>query len=262
MEHDFSEFFRRYEAVVAEAEAVFKNVQSEHPECVTCGKGCSDCCYALFDLSLIEAMYLKHKLENTVDGQTRARVLERADQAERENYKLKRQVFKASQEGRSAREILEQVAQMRIRCPLLNEEDQCDLYEHRPVTCRLYGIPMAIGGQAHTCGKSAFDPGKQYPTANMEALQDRLMMLSQEMVAGLNTGHANLGDVLVPVAMALMNEYDDEYLGIRDDDSATWVMGTDGSVTREESPCKSCASRGSCDQEGSGTCDAPQGGGN
>ncbi|THB70097.1 MAG: YkgJ family cysteine cluster protein, partial [Desulfovibrio sp.] len=189
MEFDFSEFFTKYEAIAAEADAAFNRVKQDHPDAVTCGQGCSDCCYALFDLTLIEALYLKDKFSEKLDPPTRSAVMERADEAERENYKLKRKVFKASQEGKAAMEILAEVAKMRIRCPLLDNEDNCELYEHRPITCRLYGIPMAMSGESHICGETAFEPGKQYPTANMDGFQEKLLALSQELVASLNTRH-------------------------------------------------------------------------
>ena len=53
--------FTAYEALVAEADAVFSRVNELHPDCVTCKPGCSDCCHATFDLSLVEAMYLNAK---------------------------------------------------------------------------------------------------------------------------------------------------------------------------------------------------------
>ncbi len=211
---DFSEIFARYEGFVAEVDAIFNKVKEAHPEAVKCGEGCDDCCYALFDLSLVEAMYLNQKFNESFSGAARSEVMQRADKADREAYKIKRKVFKASQEGRKAADILEEVASMRVRCPLLDEENRCDLYEHRPVTCRLYGIPTAYGGESRTCGLSDFKPGVSYPTVNMEQVHERLYNLSREMVASINTKHVGLEEILVPVSMALMNKYDEDYLGI------------------------------------------------
>ena len=45
--------FTAYEALVAEADAVFARVGEMHPDCVTCKPGCCDCCHAMFDLSLV-----------------------------------------------------------------------------------------------------------------------------------------------------------------------------------------------------------------
>ena len=38
--------------------AAFDRVRKTHAECVKCSEGCADCCHAVFDLTLIEALYL------------------------------------------------------------------------------------------------------------------------------------------------------------------------------------------------------------
>lgn len=269
MHKDFSEFFIRYEALVREVDAVFERVKAEHGDAVTCSVGCCDCCYALFDLSLVEAMYLNHHFRERFQGMERTTILDRADAADRAAYKFKRQIYKASEEGKPAAEILADVAKMRIRCPLLNDDNQCDLYDKRPVTCRLYGIPTAIGGESRTCGLTNFQEGVNYPTVNVEVIQDKLMLLSQALVDSLNTKHASLAEVLVPVSMALMNQYDDEYLGIvQSDDSAcqscdsshSWTLG-EGGEKETQAPgvsCSGCHKEGACDQSQGGVC--PDGG--
>lgn len=227
---DFNEIFARYEGLVADVDAIFNKVKEAHPEAVRCAEGCDDCCFALFDLSLVEAMYLNKKFNERFSGAARSTVLQRADRADRGAYKIKRKVFKASQEGRKASEILDEVAAMRVRCPLLDEDNRCDLYEFRPVTCRLYGIPTAYGGESRTCGLSGFTPGTPYPTVNMEQVHERLYALSRELVASINTKHVGLEEILVPVSMALMNTYDEAYLGV--------VEGK--TPPPQESDCGSC----------------------
>ena len=257
MDFDFSLFFDKYESLAAEVDTIFDNIQAEHPDCVSCGLGCSDCCYALFDLSLIEALYLNHRFNEAYSGAKRSIIMERADKADRQAYQIKMKMFKATQKGTPASEILAEVARMRIRCPLLGEDDKCDLYDARPITCRLYGIPTSITGESHTCGKSGFKEGVSYPTVHMDKIQDRLMLLSLELVRSLQTRHSQMADVLVPVSMALLNKYDEEYLGIVDEpqgESGSWTMHTDGSVTEEDSPCSSCASSGDCDASGPDEC--------
>jgi len=255
MQFDFSDFFRRYETIVAEADTAFARVQQANPEQVACQLGCSDCCYALFDLTLIEAMYLNHHFGLRFRGPARSEIMDRADKADREAYKFKRLIFKASQDGKKAQDIMAEVARMRIRCPLLNEQDQCELYEHRPATCRVYGAPMGIDGKAHTCGKSGFIPGQPYPTVNMDRLQDKLSELSQELAASIQTSHNDLADVLVPVSMALMNKYNKEYLGIPKEPApkqatkdcpggGVWELGVGG---KKSDACGGCADKGACD---------------
>ena len=246
---DFTEYFAKYEQLSAEVDRLFEKVHQAHGEEVRCGRGCSDCCYALFDLSLVEALYLNHHFNRLFDGAARNAVMERADEADRQVHRLKRAVFKASQEGASAAQILADVARQRLRCPLLNEKDLCDLYDHRPLTCRLYGLPMNIGGEAKTCGKSGFTPGKSYPTVNMERIQERLANLSRELVEGVQSAHDRMWDVLMPVSMALMSDFTEEYLGVVSGAPARPKPAPElkpmgeacASCSQDASACSSCA---------------------
>ncbi len=217
MSLDFKDVFAKYEALLAETDALFEKVKGVCPEQVACEKGCSDCCHALFDVSLVEGLYLNHHFNRLLDGGApRDRVLGEANRADRHHYKLKRKAFRATEKGVPTTEILADLAKERIRCPLLNDDDRCDLYAYRPVTCRLYGLPLEIGGKAHTCGKSGFTPGGKYPTVKIEKLQDRLMLLARDFVDTLSTKYPGMAEMLVPVSMALLTEYDEEYLGVVD----------------------------------------------
>ncbi len=212
---DLSEIFLKYEGLVAEADALFSRVEKEYSVCVACKKGCSDCCYALFDLSLVEAMYLNRRFgEQFGFGPERSAIVERAGDVDRQLIRLKRHAHRDVQKGRDAQDILEEMARIRVRCPLLGEADACELYAFRPITCRLYGIPTAIGGKGHTCGKSAFEAGKPYPTVHIDKIHQRLAALSQEIRDVLKSRFKELHTVLVPVSMALLTSYDVEYLGI------------------------------------------------
>ena len=55
------------------------------------------------------------------------------------------------------------LARERIRCPLLDKNQDCILYPYRPITCRVYGIPTGIHGTARVCGKAGFIKDKDYP---------------------------------------------------------------------------------------------------
>ena len=164
-------------------------------------------------MTLIEALYINHKFNEKIKGSQKVALLEKANRADRRVHKLKRQAFKDLQNGKSEEEILAGLARERIRCPLLNEIDLCDLYDNRPITCRFYGIPTAIGGQAHTCGKSGFDKGQKYPTVNLEAVNNQLQQISAELIRDLKSRYLKLADMLVPLSMALITIYDEAYLG-------------------------------------------------
>ena len=216
MDIDFTPFFKQYEEVLAMGDKVFERVKNEHSECVKCKTKCSDCCYALFDLYLIEALYINEKFNKEFKGSERERLIEKSNIADRAVYKLKRKVYKDLEAGKNENEILSKMAKERVRCPLLNDDDMCDLYEYRPITCRLYGIPISIGGVSHTCGLSAFAEGKQYPTVNLEKIHNKLYEISVELVKEIKSRHIKMADVLVPLSMALLTIYDEDYLGVGD----------------------------------------------
>ncbi len=221
MDNDFEPFFSEYEALRQVVDATFQRVQEEYGECVRCEIGCADCCHALFDLTLVEALYVNHQFHRHFDEPTRAALTEKLNVADRQTYKIKRDAYKRMEAGEGQETILDRVAEQRVRCPLLNEDNRCDLYVFRPITCRLYGIPTAIGGKGHTCGLSGFSPGEPYPTVNMDAIHDKLIDISQRLVASLPTRHKQMADVLVPLSMALLTVYDATYLGLKTGDADT-----------------------------------------
>ena len=215
MNEAFRPFFEQYEALAASVERAFETVKNQYPDCVKCKPLCADCCYALFDLTLIEALYINEQFRNKYSGETLEILLERCNKIDRALYKLKKTAFKAAESGKEETEILQEMAETRIRCPMLNDAQMCEIYEFRPLTCRLYGIPTAIGGQGYTCGLSTFEKGEKYPTANLDRIQNRLLELSAEITVAIQSKYMRMGEILVPLSMALTTIYDDEYLGIQ-----------------------------------------------
>lgn len=213
---DLNEFFIKYETLVDMVDNVFKKVKTEHVKNVKCKEGCSDCCYALFDLSLIEALYINHKFNEKISGNKKVDILENAGKVDRQIYKLKKDAYKEYKDGKKEVEILGKMAMERIRCPLLNSSDTCDLYENRPITCRLYGIPTSSGGVSHICGDSGFEQGVSYPTVNMDAIHKQLYDLSKEMSVNIKSKYTKLSEMLIPLSMALITEFTDEYLGVQE----------------------------------------------
>lgn len=210
---DLTDIFRSYELLAAEADAVFNHIAKAHPDCAACRAGCDDCCYALFDLPLVEAMYINDKfLRKFPHGLKRSRILEKASDTDRKLARTKRDLYQAEKNGDSANAISERAARLRSPCPLL-EESRCLLYESRPITCRLYGAPLAIGDKSHVCGLTGFDRGRAYPTVKLAKIQNRLEELSAEIAAVVGSSF-DLHDVYVPLSMALLTKYDEKYLGV------------------------------------------------
>ena len=218
MELNLTPYFKKYEALVEKADVAFERVKDEYAECVKCKEKCADCCHALFDLTLIEALYLNHKFNEKYKGSEKVELLEKANRADRRIHKLKRKAYKDFEAGKSETDILTEMALERVRCPLLNEKELCDLYDDRPLTCRFYGIPTAIAGQGHTCGLSEFIEGQQYPTVNLDVVHNQLQQISAELIRDIKSKNVKLADLLVPLSMALISDYDDVYLGIGEEE--------------------------------------------
>ncbi len=217
MDFDFTPYFEKYEKLVAASDEAFNRVKNAHADCVKCAEGCSDCCLAIFDLTLIEALYINHRFKQAFDLPARDDLLEKANRADRQIAKIKRRAHEQLKAGKPEEEILADLARERVHCPLLNTRNLCDLYENRPLTCRFYGIPTAIGGAGHTCGKSGFKSGETYPTVNLDTIHARLQEISAELVRDMKSRFVGLADILVPLSFALINDYDEVYLGLKDE---------------------------------------------
>jgi Fe-S-cluster containining protein len=216
MRTDIIPFYQHYEQLVTHIDQVFQQMKEQFSGCVTCHPGCADCCYALFDLTLIEAIYIHDKFFDLVDEHQQKQILEKAEKVDRQIHVIKRKAFKAAQSGRDQNDIMLDIAREKIGCPLLNDENQCVLYEHRPITCRIYGLPTAIGEKSHTCGKTNFEKGVTYPTIKIDQIHDRLIKLSNEWTMKIGSKFDKLHEVLVPLSMALITNYDDIYLGLKE----------------------------------------------
>ena len=211
---DLTPIFARYAELRDEADAIFAHVAREYPDCVTGHEGCSDCCHALFDLSLVEAMAVNAAFNAAFGhGRERSDILARASEIDRSLTRHKREMFRAEKDGESPEAIMARAAALRVRCPLLGPDDRCLLYAARPITCRIYGIPTEIGGEAHVCGLSHFDKGRTYPTVRLQRFHSRLDALSREIGETVKS-RFELGEVYVPLSMALLTRSDEKYLGI------------------------------------------------
>ncbi len=217
MSVNLTSYFEKYEALVAQADGAFHRVKNVHADCVKCEEKCADCCFALFDLTLIEALYIHHKFNENIHGSEKAELLEKSNRADRRIFKIKRKAYSDLQAGKNEGKILAAMALERVRCPLLNEKELCDLYEYRPITCRFYGVPTAIGGAGHTCGKSGFKRGEKYPTVNLDAVHSQLQQIAAELLRDIQSKNIKLADLLVPLSSAVILDFDDVFLGIAEE---------------------------------------------
>jgi len=108
---------------------------------INCHKGCSSCCRGLFEISLLDARLLQEgfaRLEPSTQDQVLVKARKRVDQLQsawpefQQPYILNRLPHDHWQE---------MPEEDPTPCPLLADEGHCLVYAHRPMTCRLHGLP-------------------------------------------------------------------------------------------------------------------------
>jgi Fe-S-cluster containining protein len=109
---------------------------------IVCAQGCSECCRGLFDITLLDACYLKSGFERLDEGIKRV-LIEKA----RKRLALLRDEWPEfdvpyilNVRPEKDWEVL-MPDDDETPCLLLSETGECLLYDYRPMTCRLHGIP-------------------------------------------------------------------------------------------------------------------------
>ena len=170
--------FRNYEFIVDQADEAFRKMKEEHGPSMACELHCSECCHAVFGLFLIGAASLKQHFDQ-LDTQKKKEVLLRCNETERGLKRLERKLELHGEDLEMQDLIL---ARERIRCPLLDDNQECVLYDHRPITCRVYGIPTRMQGKIRACGKTKFNQGMSYPIFDLDGVYRNLYALSRELL--------------------------------------------------------------------------------
>ena len=130
-----------YRKFLARADAWYRAVREKHPDQVPCTKGCRDCCLGLFDVTLLDRDLLRVGME-ALDDATRKDIESRAA-AILDRLRASWPGLGETLEGWSDKEIDELCDALGpVECPVLGPAGECRLYEHRPLTCRLSGVPV------------------------------------------------------------------------------------------------------------------------
>jgi len=194
-----SPLFEAYQILVIGADQAFTRMQETHSGLIHCKRHCSDCCHAIFGLFLIEAAYLQSHF-GQLSRKKRREALLRAEKADVQLHRLEKTLKEKSRGIAGEAHLL---ARERIRCPLLDEHEDCMLYPYRPITCRVYGIPTAIHGKARVCRKSGFKEGASYPAFDLDKIYGELHFLSKKMLQGSGKSHLEGAALMISVSKAL-----------------------------------------------------------
>ncbi len=214
---NLADHFRRYLELVNRVDSLFENVKKRHSNLMACKPGCNDCCNVYYELSLIEAFYLSGMFREGLLPAKRAQVLAIAKSVEPEFEKCRAMFHGLTEKGSaSPRQLEDAASRLNIRCPL-NEEGLCVLYDHRPVTCRLYGTPQRIGDRVVSCPLCGYKQGKSYLSVDVNEIQQTLHEYSREFLRDMiGVELSGPPGPLFPVPTALRIVFDkDFFLALR-----------------------------------------------
>lgn len=150
---DASDLLQGYGALLREVDQWFASCMNLHGDLIACRSGCSACCRGIFDITLLDALYLKQGLDRLPPaGLARVASDSRARLA---SLSLLTPLFAEpwilnTIPEQDWDEIMPEDDE--TPCVLLGGDGTCLAYGHRPMTCRLNGIPLIDTG-----GEELFD---------------------------------------------------------------------------------------------------------
>jgi Fe-S-cluster containining protein len=140
----------RYGRLLEEVDEWFGHAARLAGSDVSCRMGCSACCRGLFDITLLDACYLSKGFEQ-LDIISKKTVLARAEgrllslQSLWPEFKLPYILNYRPEEDWE--ELMPEEDE--TPCALLGDDGKCLVYNCRPMTCRLNGLPLIdISGEA------------------------------------------------------------------------------------------------------------------
>ena len=127
-----------YKEILDRADAFFRSASESQRQNLQCGRGCSLCCYGLFEFGAADIPVLAEGLER-LHPMRRRKIVRKAlaivAESRHPNLRESTPVEKDEFFSRTAS----------VACPNLNDSGECMIYDHRPLVCRTFGLPLRDG---------------------------------------------------------------------------------------------------------------------
>jgi Fe-S-cluster containining protein len=198
--------FERYDQACREVAAEFNRNIALHGERIHCRRGCSQCCYHLFQITEPEAAVI-------------SRAVRRMPEAEREDLQARARRYLPQREA-ILREhgLIEAWGHLppegtRLACPALSGDGACRIYEHRPLICRKFGIPLynpQKPGRVFACELN-FSPGEEIEDGQLVQIQTGIYERWKAVQEDYNDAGGRRDEFPITVARALLENFE-EYL--------------------------------------------------
>ena len=129
----------RYRDILDRADAFFHQVAKGQPEQLQCN-GCSLCCYGLFEIGAADVAVIAAGLARLHPARRNMIVRRAAEIVEASDHPDLRECTPKEKDA-----FLRRMAS--TACPNLSDEGRCMIYEHRPLVCRTFGLPLRDGNR-------------------------------------------------------------------------------------------------------------------
>ncbi|MDZ4862828.1 MAG: YkgJ family cysteine cluster protein [Gemmatimonadota bacterium] len=132
-----------YQTLLQRVDRWFEQIAERHPGVIPCRSGCSACCHGPFDISTADVLLLQEGLALLPPAE-RAAARDRAEAIMEQMQQIEpgwQAPFDVRALGEDRFDALTD-ALAAEPCPLLDAAGRCQVYAHRPIVCRLIGLPM------------------------------------------------------------------------------------------------------------------------
>ena len=181
----------------------FERNRQLHGERIHCRRGCDDCCHQLFQISELEAAQISLGVRELPKAE-QARLRERAVRYLEDRARLTAQHGQIESWGALLGEGL------RLPCPAL-EEGACLIYDHRPLICRKFGIPLwnpDRPGRVYACQLN-FRDGEEIHDSELIQIQTALHEDSKQLQRDYNRAGGRRDEHPLTVARAIVEDFTD-----------------------------------------------------
>jgi Fe-S-cluster containining protein len=123
-----------YRDILDQADAHFREVARTQPAQLQCN-GCSLCCYGLFEIGTGDIPVLAEGLAKLHPARRKAIIRRAVDIVASSAHPDLRETDIKEKDA-----FFDRTSS--TRCPNLSDEGRCLVYEHRPLVCRTFGVPL------------------------------------------------------------------------------------------------------------------------
>jgi Fe-S-cluster containining protein len=127
-----------YRNILERADAHFASVMTSQPQNLQCGAGCSLCCYGLFEIGSGDVPILAEGLAQLPPARRKKIIAKSLEIVEKNAHPNLRECSSGEKEAFFERTKA-------TPCPNLDAAGLCMMYEHRPLVCRTFGLPLRDG---------------------------------------------------------------------------------------------------------------------